>query len=217
MFFIGSVMKIKICGITKPEEVTYLTKNGVDFAGVVMFYDKSKRSVTPQIATEIVRSFKSSEEKDNNIKVVAVMVSPSIDEIKTANECGFDYVQIHGDLSEEMINESPLPILKAFNVSDIDKYDFFCSFEKIKGFVFDAGEPGSGKTFDWEMLKSLKRRDDKLFILAGGLTKDNVARAISDVNPDGVDVSSAVEICKELPDKDCKKIDEFVLAVRNNS
>lgn len=201
-------MIIKICGITRPEEAEYLIRNHVDFAGVVMYYEKSKRSVDRETACEIVKAFKGS-----NIKTVAVVVSPSKEQLSVIAECGFDYVQIHGELSEELIRFVPIPILKAFNVSDMEKYDFYLSFDEIKGFVFDAGEPGSGKTFDWDMLKTLKRDLNKLYILAGGLSADNVAKAINDVNPDGVDVSSAVEICKELPGKDPEKIDAFVRAV----
>lgn len=204
-------MKIKICGITKPEETQYLIKNNVDFAGVVMFYEKSKRTVLADQAKAIVDAFKSG---DSNIKVVAVVVSPTKEQLDIIAGIGFDYVQIHGNLDKELIDACKLPIMKAFNVSDMDKFDFYCSFDKIKGFVFDAGEPGSGKTFDWDMLKELNRPDDKLFILAGGLSTENVVNAIFSVNPDGVDVSSAVEKCKELPDKDPAKIDEFVKAVR---
>lgn len=205
-------MKIKICGITKPEEALYLTENSVDFAGVVMFYDKSKRSVSVERAEQIVKAFKA--HTGHKIKTVAVMVSPNTEEITAACSCGFDYVQIHGELSDEIIEASSLPILKAFNVNDLDKYDVYCQYDEIKGFVFDAGEPGSGKTFDWEMMRSLKRVDNKLYILAGGLTADNVAEAIAYVKPDGVDVSSSVEKCKELPDKDPDKISEFVNSVR---
>ena len=217
--FGGEMTKIKICGITKPEEAIYLKKNNVDFAGIVMFYDKSKRSISVDRATEIVNEFKRLNEEEKNInsttiKTVAVMVSPTIEQMKLAEGCGFDFMQIHGELTDEMINISGIPLLKAFNVSDMEKYDHYCSFDKIKGFVFDAGEPGSGKVFDWDMLKTLERYEDKLFILAGGLSVTNVKNAINTVNPDGVDVSSAVEICKEKPDKDVAKIDEFVMCVR---
>lgn len=212
-------MKIKICGITKPEEASYLIDNKVDFAGVVMFFQKSKRNVSEKQAAEVLKAFKSascqSEADTHNIKIVAVTVSPSLNQVKAIENLGFDYIQIHGELSEEIINEAKIPIFRAFNVSDLDKYDYYLSFKNIAGFVFDAGEPGSGKTFDWDMLKDLKREKDRLYILAGGLNSENVKRAIEAVRPDGVDVSSAVEICSERPDKDKNKIDGFVNAVRS--
>ena len=210
-------MKIKICGITKPEETRYLIENDVDFAGIVMFFEKSKRNVDQTVAAEIIKSFREASAdrtEADRIKIVAVVVSPSAEQIEVLSDLGFDYVQIHGELTEQLIDACKLPILKAFNVSDMDKYDFYCGFEKIVGFVFDAGEPGSGKTFDWNMLGTLERKENKLFILAGGLNSVNVANAINVVNPDGVDVSSAVEICEELPGKDPLKIIEFVRAVR---
>ena len=97
-------------------------------------------------------------------------------------------------------------------LDSLDDYDYYLSFPNIVGFVFDAGEPGSGKTFDWDMLKDIK--DDKLHILAGGLNPENVAKAIMAVKPDGVDVSSGVEFADKLG-KDPEKVDDFVNAVRN--
>ena len=74
--------------------------------------------------------------------------------------------------------------------------------------MFDAQEPGSGKTFDWKLVTDIPR-DEKLFLLAGGLHPDNVAEAIAAIHPDGVDVSSGVEFT-DKPGKDAKKIKQFV-------
>lgn len=78
--------------------------------------------------------------------------------------------------------------------------------------MFDAAEPGSGTTFDWNMLNTLPR-DGKLCMLAGGLNSDNVAKAILAVSPDGVDISSGVEYT-DRPGKDPDKLHAFITAVR---
>ncbi|MDO4965127.1 MAG: phosphoribosylanthranilate isomerase [Lachnospiraceae bacterium] len=195
-------MLVKICGLTSEYEAKTVCDAGADFAGVVMFFEKSKRNVTPDKAKEIISAL------DTNVKSVAVMVSPTAEHIKTAKDIGFDYVQIHGELTEEIIKSTDLPIIKAFNVTDLDKYDYFSSFDKIIGFVMDANEYGSGKTFDWNVIKGFDRRG-KLFILAGGLNPENVAHAIECVKPDGVDVSSGVEY-EDKPGKDPEKIYSFV-------
>lgn len=200
-------MLVKICGLTSEYEAKTVCDAGADFAGVVMFFEKSKRNVTPDKAKEIISAL------DTNVKSVAVMVSPTAEHIKTAKDIGFDYVQIHGELTEEIIKSTDLPIIKAFNVTDLDKYDYFSSFDEIIGFVMDANEYGSGKTFDWNVIKGFDRRG-KLFILAGGLNPENVAHAIECVKPDGVDVSSGVEY-EDKPGKDPSKIYFFVKKSKN--
>ena len=195
-------MIVKICGLTSEYEAKTVSDAGADFAGVVMFFEKSKRNVSSDKAKQIISAL------NGKIKSVAVMVSPTIEQIHTAKMIGFDYVQIHGELTEEIIKLTDLPIIKAFNVTDLDKYDYFSSFDEIVGFVMDANEYGSGKTFDWNVIKGFDRRG-KLFILAGGLNPENVAHAIECVKPDGVDVSSGVEY-KNKPGKDPEKIYAFV-------
>lgn len=208
-------MIVKICGLTSVSEARMVSDAGADLAGVVMFFEKSKRNITPEKASEIIKALNESgnitlnEDNRNPVKGVAVMVSPSIEQIKIAETTGVSYLQIHGELTEEMIEAATLPIIKAFNVTDLDKYDYYYSFDKIAGFVMDAAEYGSGKTFDWNLLSNFER-GNKLFILAGGLNPDNVANAIKKVNPDGVDVSSGVEYSKDLVGKDPKLVKEFV-------
>lgn len=179
-------MKIKVCGLTTKKEAEFLNKNKVDLAGMVMFFPKSKRNITPDTAREIISTL------NKSIKKVAVVVSPTYEEIKIIESLGFDYVQIHGELGEELESKINLPILKAFNIKDMDLYERYQKSEKIVGYVFDAQEPGSGKIFDWSLVKTLPK-DDKILILAGGLNPENVAKAIEYIHPDGVDVSSGVE------------------------
>lgn len=195
-------MKIKVCGLTTKKEAEFLNENKVDLAGMVMFFPKSKRNITPDTAKEIISAL------DKNIKKVAVVVSPSYEEIKIIESLGFDYVQIHGELGEELESKINLPILKAFNIKDMDLYERYKESKKVVGYVFDAQEPGSGKIFDWSLVKTLPK-DDKILMLAGGLNPENVEKAIEYIHPDGVDVSSGVEY-SDIPGKDPEKIKRFV-------
>ena len=200
-------MKIKICGLTEPKEAAYLNAYGADFAGFVLYYPKSKRNNAIARAEEIMGKLKPS------IKRVAVVVSPTEAQIREISQAGFDYIQIHGTLDENLLSAIPLPVLRAFNVKDMAKYAKYGRHRQIAGYVFDAAEPGSGSTFDWNILQQVPR-DGKLLFLAGGLHPGNVAQAIRAVRPDGVDVSSGVEY-QEMPGKDPDKIKKFISAARN--
>lgn len=195
-------MKIKVCGLTTKKEAEFLNENKVDLAGMVMFFPKSKRNITPDTARGIISAL------DKRIKKVAVVVSPTYEEIKVIESLDFDYVQIHGELGEELESKINLPILKAFNIKDMDLYERYKESKKVVGYVFDAQEPGSGKVFDWSLVKTLPK-DDKILMLAGGLNPENVEKAIEYIHPDGVDVSSGVEY-SDIPGKDPEKIKRFV-------
>ncbi len=198
-------MQIKICGLTDVAETQYLNRNGVDYAGFVLFYGKSRRNLTIEEAKPVMAAL------DARIKKVAVTVEPAAEQVRAAAEAGFDLIQIHGELQPGVL-DAGLPVLKAFNISDMEKFRYYQSCPGIVGYVFDAHEPGSGKAFDWNLLETLPR-DGKLFFLAGGLHAGNVAEAIARVRPDGVDVSSGVEFA-DGKGKDPAKIDAFVRAVR---
>jgi phosphoribosylanthranilate isomerase len=196
--------KIKICGLTTVSDIELVNRLGVDFAGFVLYFPKSKRNITIERAREFIA-------KLNGIKSVAVVVAPTAEQVKEIAAAGFDYIQIHGELTEEAYEACGLPILRAFNVSNMSEFGACERYSKIKGYVFDAAEPGSGKTFDWKLVGGLPR-DGKIVLLAGGLNSGNVGRAIEEVKPDGVDVSSGVE--KPEGGKDEKLAEEFVKAVR---
>lgn len=207
---INSNTKVKICGLTSPAEARYLNENHVDFAGMVLFFPKSKRNISIEQAMEIMAAL------DASIKRVAVVVSPSIEQVRQIEAAGFDYVQIHGEIPEtetEAEAAIAIPILKAFNVSDMGSYEKYHNDSRIAGYVFDAIEPGSGKTFDWKLVDNIPR-DEKLLLLAGGLNPDNVRMAIEAVHPDGVDVSSGVENDNGAG-KNPDKIHDFVAAIKS--
>lgn len=201
-------MEIKICGLTKPEEAKYLEDNHVDYAGMVLFYPKSKRNIDINKAREIMAAL------NPDIKKVAVVVSPDPTQIMSLCLAGFDLIQVHDQLSDLAYELCSLPIWKAFNVKDLDSLESYRAKDKITGFVFDSATPGSGQAYDLSLLKDIDIEEDKLFILAGGLNSDNVGQAIRDVLPDIVDVSSGVEYSDRLG-KNPEKISAFVNAVRS--
>ncbi|MST75536.1 phosphoribosylanthranilate isomerase [Roseburia sp. MUC/MUC-530-WT-4D] len=202
-------MKIKICGLMTPQEAQYVNENHVDFAGMVLFFPKSKRNITLEQAGLVLDSLSST------VKSVAVVVSPTLEQIKDIQKTGFDYIQIHGRLPDRIADVITIPVLKAFNVSDLGQYETYHNDPVIAGYVFDAQEAGSGKTFDWSLIDQIPR-DEKLLILAGGLCPENVAEAVKRVHPDGVDVSSGVENDNGIG-KNLDKIRAFAEACRNVS
>ncbi len=177
---------IKICGLTTDQDIRYANTFLPDYAGFVLFFPKSKRNLELPEASVLRAQLNSS------IKTVAVTVSPTVEQVTKIREAGFDYIQIHGELDRAAYDAVRLPILRAFNVKDMNVFEEMRKLEKIAGYVFDSKNPGSGETFDWSLMDRIPR-DDRLLFLAGGIHAGNVREAIARVHPDGIDVSSAVE------------------------
>lgn len=195
-----------------------------DYIGFVLFFPKSKRNISIEQAKQLL------EKVDEKIETVAVVVSPTTEQVKQIEEVGFNYIQIHGTVTDEVYEQCKLPILRAFNVSDLDKLEEYEAKDKIKGYVFDSKTPGSGKTFDWSLLDDIRRKQKtvasnndvsnkdtkKMIFLAGGIDEMNVKRAISEVAPDVIDLSSAVEKTSDdetFHGKDSEKIRIIVTMV----
>lgn len=198
--------RIKVCGLTSPREAEWLLEEKVEYAGIILFFPKSKRNIEPEQAAEIIQVL------GENIKKVAVVVSPTVEQIRILEGLSFDFIQIHGTIGQDVLENLNIPFLRAFNVDNMQEYQLYRDCEKCAGYVFDAVMPGSGETFDWSSIPDISR-GDKLFLLAGGLSPDNVKEAVLRVHPDGVDVSSGVEL-DTGKGKDPEKIRAFVRAVR---
>lgn len=196
--------RIKICGLTSPEEAALLPPDQVDYAGMVLFYPKSRRNITIEKAREIMKAL------PPEIKKTAVTVSPTLEQVKLIEEAGFDVLQIHGHLAEDISAEAVIPIIRAVNVKD--RVPVMESYPRIFAYLFDAAAPGSGKSFDWSCLEQIPAEGRK-FILAGGLHPCNVGEAIRQVHPWMVDVSSGVEY-DDKQGKDPVKIQAFIEAVK---
>lgn len=194
--------KVKICGLKNQTDIKCINTLSPDFAGFVMFFEKSHRNISVQTAQELLALL------DKNIKSVAVTVSPTEEQLEQIHTLGFDYVQIHGKISEKLLSECKTPVIRAINVSGIESIGDIENLDNVKGILFDSAVPGSGKSFDWSMLERLPKTDKMLF-LAGGLTADNVASAICQVHPYAVDVSSGVEL-SDKSGKDYQLVQAFI-------
>ena len=198
-------VEVKLCGMTTPADIEIVNRLKPEYAGFVLFFPKSRRCLDIEKAAALVKAL-------DGVKAVAVTVSPTPEQAEQINRSGFDFIQIHGELSEETYNCIKLPIIRAFNDFPVGELERSHRLDKIKAYLFDAAEPGSGKRCDWNALVRLPRGGKKLF-LAGGLDPENVARAIVAVRPDAVDVSSGIE----LPEggKDAAKAEAFVKNARS--
>lgn len=200
-------VKVKICGLTQPSEAELLNRYGADYAGVVLFYPKSRRNMTIEEAKRIVDIL------NPDIRKIAVTVSPTAEQVRVCKEAGFDYIQVHGECREEILEQELLPVFLAANIEKC--VEPVREHEHIAGYVFDGKLPGHGEVFDWQLLKSFDRKG-KLMMLAGGLQASNVAEAIRYLQPDIVDVSSGVEN-KNGIGKNADKIREFMECVRQST
>ena len=226
----GAVSKIKICGITRECEAEWLNEAAVDYAGFV-FYEKSKRNVPIAKAKEIAKKLK------QDIKSVAVLVSPVEEQIREIEDAGFDILQIHGECDVNLIEQTRIPVWQAFQLKNLTDTECLRRMEasRASGVLLDAGDYGSGKTFGWEhekegslqalmwymeyvQMQERMQKKNTTLILAGGLNADNVALGMELFHPDVVDVSSGVE--QEGPPfagKSREKLLAFVQAVRKGN
>lgn len=201
---------IKICGITSEEEIGYIAKAGINYAGFVLFFQKSKRNLSLERAEKLIAKLPA------DIASVAVTVSPTKEQVEAVVDAGFSAIQIHGKVEDSIITSCQIPIFKAFNVSDMDAFSHYEQMDEVVGFVMDAAVPGSGKTFDWDLLQKLPSTE-KQVLLAGGLNPDNVGEALAACTGkiDGVDTSSGVERT-DGNGKSKERIEAFVRTVRGN-
>lgn len=191
-------MKVKICGLKNEDDIAYVNKYEADFAGFVLF-PKSKRNVSIDTAIKLKQKL------NNGIKSVAVTVSPDKTLIDEVEKAGFDIIQIHGEISDDILDKINILIWRAINVT-ADTAEKVKLHPKVKAVVVDGEKYGGGKTFDWS--KDFDTYNVPL-ILAGGLNASNVAEGIKRFRPYAVDVSSGVE----KPDgngKDEKLIKDFI-------
>lgn len=201
--------KIKICGITTEKDIEALNKAGVDYAGFVQFFEKSKRNISTDRARELFQGL------DPGIEKVAVVVGLDVTQLEQIRKAGFDRIQIHGNVDDEILSQSALPIWKAFNVGetlDLTEFARYEACDRVDGYVFDAHVPGSGRPFDWDILEKLPHTK-KFVMLAGGLNPENAKEAAQIPFVNGVDTSSGVE--NESGDgKSLERILAFVRAVK---
>ena len=204
--------KIKICGLSRPEDIEAANRIRPEFIGFV-FWKKSKRYVDPDTASALRLIL------DPHIKAVGVFVDAPIEEVSDLLNRGIiDIAQLHGHEDEDYIDSlremTDKPVMKAFQLKGESEEETRLTLLQAKyssaDYVLIDSGMGSGKTFDWDLLKDF----DREYFLAGGLDAENVADAIRKTGCYAVDVSSNVETDGR---KDEKKIQGFVDAVRSTN
>lgn len=189
--------RVKICGITRPEDARMAVDAGVDAIGLV-FYEKSPRYVTPAQAAEIAAIIPAF------VTTVALFKDASVDEIHALlQQAPVDLIQFHGSEDAAFCEQFQRPYIKALGMTGTAEdrmtylQDSVMQYQRSRGFLLDAHAPGeaggTGKSFDWEQIPALKDIMKKDIILAGGLHAGNVRQAIEATQPYAVDVSSGVE------------------------
>ena len=199
-----SGVKIKICGLTRYSDAEYVNLAMPDYAGFV-FCDKSRRNIAFEQAKELRQALHPA------IQTVGVFVNESMEQIASLYSEGvITIIQLHGGEDDAYIARLRVlapdaEIWKAFPIrSEKDVRDAEeCAADMV---LLDSGG-GTGRRFDWPLIKGFPR----LFVLAGGLTPENIAEAVSRFHPYAVDVSTGVETDGY---KDCQKIMAAVLAAR---
>jgi phosphoribosylanthranilate isomerase len=200
-------VKVKICGITSVADAMVAAQAGADLIGL-MFYEGSPRHVTLARAAEIARAL------PPYIARVGVFVNPDADTVLRAiGECGLSLLQFHGEEAPAFCTQFGVMSMKAFRVRDAGSLRALPAYE-TDAYLLDAYSPaahgGTGAKFNWELAIAAKQHGRPIF-LAGGLKPENVAQAIKQVMPFGVDVSSGVESAPGA--KDPAKVRAFIQAV----
>ena len=200
-------MKVKICGITRHEDAAAAVRAGAAAIGFV-FVRSSKRWIEPARARDIIAGL------PPHVTPVGVFVNASRAEIRgVAESTGIRLIQLHGDETPEEASGFTLPVWKAFRVTPAFDVASLAAFP-VEGYLLDTYveglDGGTGKTFDWGIAVAAKRYGR--IILGGGITPENVERALREVGPYAVDVSSGVELSPGI--KNAVKIARLFDAIR---
>ncbi len=200
--------RVKICGITVPEDGLEAARLGADAIGMV-FYAKSPRAVDAEQAAKIVAAL------PPFVTTVGLFVNASVEEVSgVLAEVSLDLLQFHGDESPEYCVQFGRPYIKAIRMREgVDLSAELRRYSSGRGLLLDTYTPGvpggTGESFDWDRVPENLASQ---IILAGGLTPDNVGEAIKQVRPYAVDVSGGVEASKGK--KDAAKVAAFMGEVK---
>ena len=200
-----SRLLVKICGVTTPEDAALAVAAGADAIGVNL-WPGSKRFVEPAAARDVVAAI-----PDGVLKVGVFVDAPAGEVEDRIDELGLDRAQLHGDEAAAAFGRLDARLVRVVRVRDES------SFEREAGWspalwLYDAhvdGYGGAGVLAPWPLIAARARRP---FLLAGGLTPDNIAAAIRATRPDGVDVASGVESSPRR--KDSARVVAFIAAAR---
>lgn len=205
-------MRVKVCGMTQEEQVNELADMGVEFAGFI-FYPKSPRYVLHHMTPAQIK-------KINNVNKVGVFVNTPVEEVlQVVDECRLQMVQLHGDESPKQCERIAdyISVIKAFRISDNDSIEWMTRpfLDTCDLFMFDtmgAGYGGTGKKFDWQILKGVQMT--KPFFLSGGIEPGdaNSLKEFAQLSIAkqlfSIDINSRFEVSPGV--KDLKKVRSFV-------
>jgi phosphoribosylanthranilate isomerase len=203
----SSRTRIKICGITREQDLEAAVEAGVDAIGFV-FYPPSKRCISPERARQLADLL------PPFVTATGLFVNEPRDVVqRTADVARLQLLQFHGEETPEFCELFTLPYIKAARVvPELDLVEYGSRFKTARGMLLDAfveGYGGGGEVFDWSLIpEEVAARA----VLSGGLRAENVGAGIRSLRPLGVDVSSGVEEGKGI--KDAALIRQFVAAVR---
>ena len=208
---------IKVCGIREPEHAAAVARAGADALGFI--FAPARRQVTAEIAHACILAAQSVKP---NVLACGVFVNAPVDEIaETVRLAGLDFVQLSGNESPDFAARLPVPATKVFHprpdftAEEIIRHIGMYQSADVPpvAFLLDAfstkGAGGTGEKVDWGLAAAVNARVP--VVLAGGLDPENVAEAIRVVRPQGVDVSSGVEVDGR---KSSERIQAFVSAAR---
>ena len=202
-------MKIKICGLTDPENSKQIASLDIHAIGLV-FFNESPRAVSIGQANEIIQ------ELPPFINKVGLFVNANSNFVdQVLNSVNIDTIQFHGDESSSDCSQFQMPFIKAIRMREgTNLLSQAEEFSSASGLLLDSFEEdsygGTGKSFDWNLIKN---NLDLPIILAGGLNKDNIMSAIEKTQPYAIDISSGVEVDKGI--KDIGKTKEIIEIVKS--
>ena len=194
-------MIFKICGLKDVESLNCCEENNVDFFGMI-FYEKSPRNITLYEAETLI-----STSKELRIRPVGVFVDHEINDLKKIiSSLGLKYIQLHGSEDQLYIDEIKrqfdVKIIKKISVNNSEDLNIINKFNNIEYLLFDY-KPiknelpgGNSKSFDWNLLKG---KEIKLpWFISGGINETNIKKIQNLLNPNGIDLSSGVEVSKGI-------------------
>lgn len=213
-------MRIKICGITQVDQGQAIAQLGASTLGFICA-PTSPRFVTPPQIRAIVDALPPHPLTGQGVDRIGVFVNASLEEIvETATIGGLTGIQLHGSESPDFCQQLryALPdreLIKAFRIRSAENLAETVAYERVVDtLLLDAYHPqlqgGTGITLDWSALQQF--RPDRPWLLAGGLTPDNVQQALQQLHPDGIDLSSGVE--RAPGDKDLQLVNRLFEALQ---
>lgn len=186
------MVKIKVCGLRSENDIEIVNEYKPEYAGFIVNYPKSFRSIGIDQLKHLTSKL------DSSIACVGVFVNEDVNVVIDCLKQGIlSMVQLHGNEDEDYILKVKEygPVIKAFQIQT--KEDIEKALESPADYILLDQGKGSGKTFDWDLIPTMKRE----FFLAGGITLENVEEAIQKIHPYAIDLSSSLET-NQVKDKE---------------